>query len=773
MKRLTASAAAAALLLTACSSGNTVSVTDSSTVQAEENGSEAAKPMKAAQTQYKESRIPLPDDFSGMLLLYNCGGVRFLYQDRDGGMAIQLYDDDMTPTETLKLEVPEDSRSKYTTEHTPCSLPDGGIAMLDMYAVYDGDIADSERWQRETEPEFVLRIYSSDGRLVSESEVGNDFYTFGDDYIQSLSVYGDNYILSMRDSYLLLSPEGKVLESTNTDENWYFCTDTEGRTLAAGRDGWGYMDGSTLKLPQSPAPYGKWLNPLGVPFTGCGEYKAFITLNEGFYGVDSEDRLTELMDFTDSDFVPQFVYMAASAGEKRFVLITNEQTSSSGLSYVLMTQRPEDYTEADKKTVRIGCINGDHNAGDTVVMFNKQSENYKAETKRYKEYDDLKYDILTGDAPDLFCYQPSSVMYRFARAGAFTDLYELLDSREGLSRDDIMPNVMKAYEYKGGLYGLPVAYSLNCWIANREVIPREYSNWDLDEFFSFAENMPEGMYLGSKNSPFMSPEQTFDTLLPTAMSSFVDFDGFTCDFGSPEFLHLLTFCRDAKIQEGYDWKNMSDSEKTDATAEYRYSILNKESLLNWCFLRDPNDYIVYPVNDNLYLNDRFTYAIFPNKERSGTISTVNNMCYSILNGCAEPEGAWEYFCFINSEDYLTSYLQTDRAFYSNRHLTETKMEEAFDWADGLDFTGYGYYDPSANGGSAEEDTEEQKYVLPDETKRYLRDFFSTFMKLQDQDEVIYGIAEEEAGKFFAGETSAEDCAAMIQNRVSLYLSENS
>jgi len=776
MKRMTAFAAAA-LLLTSCSSGST----SGSAAVRPDGGSEvtgaqeeAATPMKASQMKYKESRVALPEDFGGMQLLYEHGGVRLLYSTKDGGMAMQLYDGDMAPTGQIKLDVPEDSRSDYPTDHISCALPDGGIAMLDMYTIYDGDYSDREKYLSEGTAEFVLRVYSEDGKLISCKELDDtdEFYTFGDDFISGLTPYGDNYILSMRDSYVLLSPEGEVLDMVNSDEHWYFCTDTEGRTVAAGTEGWGYMDGTALRFPQSPKPYGEWLRTYGVPFTGCGEYKSFITLNEGFYGVDSEDRLTELMDFTDSMFVPQFVYMAVSAGENRFVVLTQDNTRSSGLSFTLLTQRPEGYTEADKKTIRIGCIEWDNNAGETVAMFSKQSENYKAETKKYKEYDDLKYDVLTGDIPELFCYQPSSVMYKFARLGAFADLYGYLDSREGLSRDDIMPNILRAYEYKGGLYGFPIAYHINCWIADREIVPREYSNWNLEEFFSFAENMPEGMYLGSRNSPFMWPEQCFDSLFPVAMTSFVDFDNYTCSFDSPEFIHFLNFCRDVKMPgETYEWDSMSESEKEQAYDEARYSILNKTSMLTWCSISHPEEYLTHSMNYGLFLNDRFNYVIFPNEERSGTISPLNCMCYSILNGCAEPDGAWEYLCYINSEDYFDEYLQVENSFAANRHITEKRLENAFDWADSLVYNDEGgYVPPQAN---LADGTETHTYRIPDGTRRYLRDFLSTFDKVADQDTVIYDIANEEAGKFFAGEAAAEDCAAMIQNRVSLYLSENS
>lgn len=772
MKKILAFTLALGMLCTGCSAGHEGNSTVSVSGESQPDGSE--KPMKAAQTQYKETDMTVPDDFAGRQLLYSYNGVRLLYNSRDGKRVIQMYGDDMAPGDKIMLREPEDKRSSYSTDIYPCASADGVLTILYQHIIYDGDITDTERYLSEAEPVFVLRRYSPDGELLSEAEIENpgEFFTYGEDFISTITPYGSNYILAIHDALVLLSPEGEVLDITNITDNWYFCTDSEGRTVAASNEAWGYMDGETLKLPAETKEYGKWLSNHGVPFTGTGDYTAFLTLNEGFYGVDAEGRLTELMDFSDSDYVPPFVGMTVSDGADGFVTLYDDFNTGAGMRFSHLTPRPVGYVD-ERKPVKVGCINWDNNARDTVAMYNKQSEEYTAEIRTYEEYDDLKLDVVSGDAPDLFCYQPSSVMYRYARLGAFTDLYQLLDSKDGLSREDIVPNIMKAYEYKGALYGLPVAYHLDCWTANREVIPREYSNWNLEEFFSFAENLPENMYLGSKNSPFMDPELCFINLFPAAMRSFIDYDSFTCTFDSPEFVHLLTFCKDAKMQGRIDWDGLSQEETEAAYNEERYALLNKTALLDHGFLHSPEDLVIGSSNWGLYINDDFNYVIYPNNDRSGTVFTGNCMCYSILNGCNEPDGAWDYFCYINSQKYLESYLQVENCFVSNKKENQKRLDDAFYWAEQMEWNEDGQHDSPKSGGNWADSIETKKYSMPPETKQYILDFLSTFDKLGDSDEPVFNIAKEEADRFFAGESSAEDCAAMIQNRVSLYLSENS
>ena len=51
------------------------------------------------------------------------------------------------------------------------------------------------------------------------------------------------------------------------------------------------------------------------------------------------------------------------------------------------------------------------------------------------------------------------------------------------------------------------------------------------------------------------------------------------------------------------------------------------------------------------------------------------------------------------------------------------------------------------------------------------DYAKGISRVQFDNPKIISIVEEETGMYFAGDQTAEKCAEMIQNRVSLYLSE--
>lgn len=779
MKKLVALLTALTLLPAAGCAGNNGSKGDTS--QAEALSSEASQIKKASQLNYKETKIPLPEDSSNRLGFGYMDGLRLFYTNKDGENALQLYNEDTELSEVIMLEEGEDAKREYRHETVPCIMPDGGITLLYEYAVYDGDMSDYEAYLQKAEISFTLKRFSAEGKLLSEAEIDDfeEFFTFGDTFINGLYAYGDSYILSCKDSYVLIGADGKVVDMRRDGDfssRYWFASCTDGSVIAAGEKGWSYMDGESLKIPDNTYEYGKWRNRTGPVFTGAGEYKAFLYLDDGIYGIGEDETLTKLMGFMESKMGAAIPVSVTYAGEGRFAMILMDQTTSAGVKFSLFTVRPDDYVE-NKTPLTVGCLDYDNNAPDTVTMFNSQSDDYIAQLKKYKDFDDLKLDVLSGNQPDICCYDESATMYRYANLGAFTDLYTLLDTKPELSRDDIVPNVMKAYEYKGGLYGLPVAFNVDFWVANREVISRDYSCWNYDEFFSFIENLPEGMYIGSRNSPFAYDNREIAWSGIFSVGSFVDFINYTCDFNNDRFIRLLEFCNSFEVNEAYDWSDGvfdgSDEQKMLEYWEANYAVKNKTALLQNGFTHNPDSLINQPHQFGLLEDDNYTYLIYPSDDRRGVISTGNYSCYSVLNNCSNPDGAWAYFCYIMSEDYQNNYMQVERQFTSNKASYEYKLNTAFeDTQDMLYFYEGGYGNPG-KGMSISSDHEYFKRPITDETKQYLLDILASCDKLSGYDKAIYDIVEEEVSGFFAGEKTAQECAEMVQNRVSIYLSENS
>lgn len=502
-----------------------------------------------------------------------------------------------------------------------------------------------------------------------------------------------------------------------------------------------------------------------------------MVLNEGIFGIAPDDQLLQIMDFTDSNVSPSGIYFACYAGDGKFVICGDDQTLADGMFFDMLTVRPDDYVE-NKINLTLGCIDWSNNTPEIVMMYSKQSDNYNVEIKKYSDIDNLKLDVLSGDAPDLFAYRETAFMYRYANMGAFSDIYDFMDNNDGIKRDDILENVLQAYEYKGGLYGIPIGFSLSdILIANSDVISRDYAYWNYDEFFSIAENMPEGMYLSPRNSRFASRSGVFDKLCVSGYGNWIDYDNYTCDFNNEEFIHLLNFCNTVAINEPFDWNNMEtlpQDEHDIIQIEDDISVLNKNSLFgNYIdHISFFNDFIYNSIQNGLYLNDNYTYIIAPSDDRAGAISPANDMCFSIFADTDCPDGAWDFMNYVLSPHFQNNYLQLSWCFTTNKESYNYKMNKTFEECkEKVEVS----LDPMRRTGGNPE-TEGIEWInkpITDEDIEYITEFLSHFNKLSDSDEEAQNIISEECNKFMNGEMTAEECAERIQNRVSLYLSEQS
>ncbi|MCM1508139.1 MAG: extracellular solute-binding protein [Ruminococcus flavefaciens] len=728
------------------------------------------KNVEVTQLMYKQEHLSFPADMSERMGLYYHDGVKFVYKSKDDSIKIMSYEENMNETGALTLIGADD----LPYEACCCAKQDGTIVMFCIYTDY-GEITDYEDFYENAVLSPEIRTYSPDGKLLETHEV-DGFHSWDDfSFIDGFYEYGENYVISYNGGYALVAPDGEILNMSTESQNNVFATDTDGKPYVCDWKKYCVTDGKRLTIDKNNATeYGKYINRTGSAFRGAGDFKLFMVMNEGIFGIAPNDELIQVMDFTDSNVSPSGIYFACYGGDGKFVICGDDQTLADGMFFDLLTVRPDDYTE-NKTNLTLGCINWSNNAPEIAMMYSKQSDNYNVEIKKYEDIDNLKLDVLSGEAPDLFAYGEASFMYRYANFGAFADLYGYMENNDGIKQEDILENVLNAYEYKGGLYGIPVAFNLeNVYLANSDVISRDYSYWNYEEFFSFAENMPDGMYLGSRNSSFAYRDHTFSNFLCN-YSNWIDYDNYTCDFNNEEFIHLLDFCNTVEINEPFNWeKNDWGTEQQEIEyMEDELSVLRKTALLyntNWT--TEVNDFIHRPIQTGLYTEDKCTFLIPPSNDRTGSISTSNDMCFSILTDTDCPEGAWDFMNYILSPYFQNNYLQVARHFTSNKESYEYKMNKDFDEAKKelptpIDVTANDWGNPETEGITW------KNKPLTDSDIDYIMEFISHFTKLTDHDEDVYEIINEEIPKLIAGEATAEQCAEMIQNRVSIYLSEQS
>ena len=708
-----------------------------------------------SQTIYKSEEFSMPDDYNGLISLdYSAEkGTVLIYYNEDFEYFAQYYDENLNPTEKFSLR---QGKIEYGTRAYVSA--DGTIHLITVYGEYDGDAStDYEEYYANSEPKIEIYSYNSKGEEIgylNVEDIADSFNLMNS--ITDMIYCNEKYILNFFDNKYVIDKNG-VMTEFEDEMNTVYAVDTEGRLVASRWEDYCYVDES-LKYSKTPTKFGEYIRRSGEIFTGAGDYSLFAVMQRGIYGITADGQVLQLLDFAGSRVTSNTLYDFAYVGEGKFAAFYSGDMGETAL--LLMTVRPDDYVETREKVIL--AVDGIDSGVDSYAgNFNKSSDEYEIEVRHYEHgSDDLRADVLSDSSPDIYYYMDLDTVQSYTNIGAFADMYELMDKYGGLSREDIMPNVLEAYETGGKLYFMSDKFYANCNVAWSEVLGKEYSNWTMDEFFEVVENMPEDMYIGDKWS-FDSRHGLFSYLCQDNVEQWVDFDNNTCDFNSESFIKTLELCRDLKIvhEEIPDYENMTDEEML-ALEEWNAVLLkNKEALIGWGGgSMSTYSVMMFAQLYGLGIKD-VTLIANPTKNGGGTINGQNY--YSVLSSGNCTEGGWAYMCWLLSQKQQE---QVSYYFFPVRKESFYKCTEKFKQQENE----YNKGSSNVNGYSYEYDL-----MGINEQYDYNVGFIEKCNSLGGFRSKVREILDDEYKSFAAGEVTAEECAKRIQSRMEIYLSENS
>lgn len=725
----------------------------------DENKSQPAEEITVSQTMYKEEHVEFPEDkrFTEGLTYVDEQGVRLIYTNSDNNYKFADYDENMVVKSTTELFNAEEN----AFVDFDCAA-DGTMIALVVNVQSDYKIGTPE-YIENAEFTYELRKYAPDGSgetVISIPELGN-YYAPYNDVIQNFQLIDGKILIVFSSGKLIMDLEGNILETRQDAGFVSYCEDSSGKIIAAADTGYCYMDELSLDLPENMTEYGEYLRlnlNLGIT-KGYGGFTAFFMLNGGVYGMTENGSLTELFNYNDSLVSINDYRSLVYAGEGKFAGISSE-TDKTFLT--LLTVRPDDYV-MNREDVVIGLV-GSINTVDQelVTMFNKKSDSFKAELKSYSEMDDFTAAVLTDDAPDCISYSGTYNMRRLKNLGAVADMYELSEKYGGFKKDDILDNVAEALEIDGGLYGISQKFQLVSAIGRSDIFPNSNMTWQ--EFKGIYNSMPENVYF-SNIMGMNLPRDVFEFLCTSNLHSFIDYEKGECNFNTPEFIEMLEFTKNVRLMPEIDWQNFYDSHTDEEInlffKENDNRLLNGEVMVATVNAAALDDFI--NIKHRYHFDDgEFTLLDAPSENPQSNI--FFQTLYSVVTNGKCPEGAWDYINFITSENFLTSYLQTERSFVTFKGAFK-RINEQIRWKSENPV----YVDE--NGVTVTTFTTEKP--ITDEEYNMALEYISKCTIPADYNQTLYNILMEEYEAFAAGDKTAAECAEIIQNRVSIYLSENS
>lgn len=745
---------------------------------------------------YRSENIDLPDEvrnINSMIYLKNSDKVFVsaydenyfpIYYTADTEFSeFTKFDIDLTPNKNADYQIynaTDDDGSMYflvtETTHGDIPKPDWNDEN------FDAENFDYDAYEAAAETTCRIVCTDPDGSVISDNaveEIKDQTYV---NVMQNIDK--DKIIVGLsgeEQTYIVIGTDGKKISDIDVGDFMinYAVKDAKGRIACDGYGDGGefirYIDPDKMKLSDDKISLDNTAGgySISAPLKGSGDYSLYLLMSLGLYGVKEDGSLEEVINWIDSDIASDSIQGILGLDNGDFILITYDyENTKGGVSLSRLTKRDTSEMK-DTIVVTVGMLGPDSETSSKITQFNKSNDKYRIKVKDYSEFDvydesaekytsrgvdQLKNDIISGNAPDMICVYDSSVISALSGKGVFADLYPMMENDSNLNKDMFLPNIISALETNGKLYSIAPSFNVVTYAGKTKYLEGK-ENWTMDEFVDTCNNLPEGM------KAFKGSDTKTDVYynIVSYIANFIDYENKKCSFDSDEFIKFLEFCNtfpDTSPTQP-DYETASQEEMDAYYSDMDTQCLNDKALLDSVYISSLRDYAVAKVGT---FGDDITLVGIPSSDGQGATISVSNS-FAILNDSGCKEAAWEFIKTFFSEEYQNSLynlpviekyfdIKADECMEKPYYLNEDGEKE--------------YYDNTWFIG----DHEVNVPPLTQEERDYIADYVKNATKIQD----VYGgdvfeICDEEIQAYFKGEKSAEDAAKMIQNRVSILISE--
>ena len=516
------------------------------------------------------------------------------------------------------------------------------------------------------------------------------------------------------------------------------------------------VDAETGKLVDNEVDFDRSVYRV-YPFGG--DYDFGYNKGESFFGFDADTgKETKLLTWINCDVDGNNLSGVFPQENGDIVCLTTEYGNEGGTTNYLISLIKTPYDQVPQKTtLTLACTGLDYTVKNEILKFNRMDGDYRIEVRDYSEYNtDEDYtagntklitEIGAGAVPDILITNGLPID-TFSARGYFTDLWSFIDADAELGgREALVEPFLNAISQDGKLYWITNSFNLVTLAGPSSIVGTE-PGWTYDDFYAALDQMPEGCDILSLGT---TKQSVFDSICNLNLDSFVDWGTGVCSFDSEEFINLLKFTD--LFPAEFDWQNYEWTQNDSDDVR----IKEGRQLLMSLSVGYPSDLVYYKG----YFEGGMTLIGFPDVPGSGSVFSTYSPGFAISETCKEKDAAWRFVSGFLKEDFQNNY--GSYGFSVNRKLFDKSFQDAL----GQEFNNYVM---DASGEYVNQTitfTQEDMDMLLDVINN-TQLFGQSYASTQDQ---LQKIVSEEVSSYFAGEKSAEDVAAMIQNRASIYVSE--
>lgn len=420
--------------------------------------------------------------------------------------------------------------------------------------------------------------------------------------------------------------------------------------------------------------------------------------------------------------------------------------------------------EVPANVVLLGALSADYQyISGKVNGFNQAQDDYNVKVQRYESMDAMFLDLVRGQGCDLLALSPTDLTVLADRKG-LEDLAPYLEKSEKVSREDLFDAVVEAGTAGGKLAGILPGFTVEAILVEKG--STEDGGWTIEEYLALMDKYPDVPVSGNAQ-----PEAFYIWLmyeLSALPESFVNWDERTCSFDNEDFINTIEMlkkyverCKEQDIDT-----DISRSRTIFADRLYKRQVQTLEVTVGYgqCF----SDY--QDIRDAFL--DSFELAGWPSLDGKTrypmTQSVIKNagatVLYSMNAASSKKDAAWRFLEYMLSEYQETMAEKGNEGFPARRDIVERLLQEEAEAEVSDDYFVINRYtrEPRPKRGSfTEEDKEQVLYILDHAVPPTVLQQMGTF----------YEIFVDELRAFIAGDKTAAEAARLLQNRISLYLSE--
>lgn len=406
-----------------------------------------------------------------------------------------------------------------------------------------------------------------------------------------------------------------------------------------------------------------------------------------------------------------------------------------------------------------------------IVGFNNTNELYEVEIIDYSkrvEDDDadntkaiqaMKLDMISDNSPDIIVGFHSTYMAEFLQQDAFADMYELMDTYDGVKREDFLPNVLEGLEVNGAIPAITYSFTIRTAVAKTKFVGEDAENWTPEQAIeAYKKYSGQMQYIGVNDSE----DALSDYMLLKASRNCVNAVDYTCNFMNTEFISLLDFLHENPSQGSYpvDFTTMTPSEFDAFFAEKEMQMYNDKSLIYCTYISDFDQ----AVGNDLYARfggEDITFVGYPSEDGNGAVTEAFWM-FGISEKSENKEAAWSFINYLLDDEVQRDFYGTSTGI----PVIKKYLDEQVNNKDTEDHRSI-YYPLIVPG------NHDVSMNITEEAVQKYYDYILNVRFEPYRDYRIEEIVREECAAALAGEKSAEEVAEILQGRVEIYLSERS